>query len=209
MEIIKNYSSVVSSFDNYEENNIHDKIETNFSKTSKSNFIKTIVKNSQSTPNLSQPPPLPQPNLFGPLSVSNMAKPQFEELFESFVQADSVRTILSSFESICTKCLQLNRRQLFEHGVNIEHKSQKSKATFTNTRLIYEIIKAKTNYWKANELWKLFDKKANHKDYAIKTTHFNRDMHVLIVGCGPVGLRLAIECAFLGVKCTIVEKRDE
>jgi 2-polyprenyl-6-methoxyphenol hydroxylase-like FAD-dependent oxidoreductase len=31
---------------------------------------------------------------------------------------------------------------------------------------------------------------------------------VLIVGCGPVGLRLSIECAFLGIKCTIVEKRD-
>ena len=204
METIKSYSSGVSSFYNNDENNVDDEIETNFSKTAKSNLVKTNVKNSQSTPNLSQPPPLPQPNLLVPSSASNMAKPKFEELFESFVQADSVRTILSSFESICTKCLQLNRRQIFEYGM-----SQKSKASTTNTRLIYEIIKAKTNYWKANELWKLFDKKANHKDYAIKTTHFNSDMHVLIIGCGPVGLRLSIECAFLGVKCTIIEKRDE
>jgi len=91
------------------------------------------------------------------------------------------------------------------------------------TRLVYQIIKAKmeamcglpaTNnikqkpYWKANELWKKYDKRFNLKDFSSHSPHLNRDMHVLIIGCGPVGLRLSIECAFLGLKCTIVEKRD-
>ena len=90
------------------------------------------------------------------------------------------------------------------------------------TRLLYQIVKAthaqtaaSRPYWKANELWKKYDKhKAQYA--ALHTTHhntntsanLNRNMHVLIIGCGPVGLRLSIECAFMGIKCTIVEKRD-
>lgn len=29
------------------------------------------------------------------------------------------------------------------------------------------------------------------------------------MGAGPVGLRLAIECALLGARCIVVEKRDK
>jgi hypothetical protein len=91
------------------------------------------------------------------------------------------------------------------------------------TRLVYQVIKAKMEatsglttannikqkpYWKANELWKKYDKRLSLKDFSQQSPHFNKDMHVLIIGCGPIGLRLSIECAFLGLKCTIVEKRD-
>ena len=31
---------------------------------------------------------------------------------------------------------------------------------------------------------------------------------VLVIGAGPCGLRCAIECAFLGAKTVIIEKRD-
>ena len=33
-------------------------------------------------------------------------------------------------------------------------------------------------------------------------------MPVLIVGCGPVGMRLAVECSLLGCNVVMVEKRD-
>jgi len=33
-------------------------------------------------------------------------------------------------------------------------------------------------------------------------------LQVLIIGAGPCGLRIAIECAFLGARAVIVEKRD-
>ncbi len=33
-------------------------------------------------------------------------------------------------------------------------------------------------------------------------------LQVLVVGSGPCGLRMAIECAFLGAKTVIIEKRD-
>ena len=76
-----------------------------------------------------------------------------------------------------------------------------------NTRLIYQIIKSKTDYWKANGLWKTYDKRAELKEYE-RLNQTNKDLNVLIIGCGPVGLRLSIECALLGLKCTVVEKRD-
>ena len=30
----------------------------------------------------------------------------------------------------------------------------------------------------------------------------------MIIGSGPIGLRLSIECALLGLRCTVIEKRD-
>ncbi len=33
-------------------------------------------------------------------------------------------------------------------------------------------------------------------------------MHVLVVGAGPCGLRAAIECALLGARVIVVEKRE-
>ena len=84
--------------------------------------------------------------------------------------------------------------------------SSQSKPTLT--RLIYQVIKSKSDYWKANELWKRYEKRVNSKDYAKKLDGF-KELEVLIIGCGPVGLHLAIECAFLGLKVTIVEKRDK
>jgi hypothetical protein len=162
---------------------------------------------------------------------------KFEEAFESFIQADSSKEILNCFDNICTKSLKLNCKQIFENGINLadlyaatarntntptssrlsggsyqfrikqkQHLAQL--ASQPPTRLIYQVIKEKTEYWKANELWKCYDKRLNMKDYSKNSPQFNKDLHILIIGCGPVGLRLAIECAFLGAKCTIIEKRD-
>ena len=55
-------------------------------------------------------------------------------------------------------------------------------------RITYQLIKARTNYWKANELWKKYDKRVNSKMYQPRPA---RDLNVLIIGAGPVGLRLS------------------
>lgn len=149
----------------------------------------------------------------------------FEKLFDSFLNANTSKSIVKSFEHIC-KCLKINADHVFEHGHKIAtpnqqlqmfhqyqpysryHDTNKNHITIT-TRLIYQIIKSKTDYWKANELWKKYDKKLNTKCYKKESNNkANKDLNVLIIGCGPVGLRLSIECALLGHKCTIVEKRD-
>lgn len=157
----------------------------------------------------------------------------FESLFDSFVQANTSKSIVKSFDNVC-KHLKINNKQVFESGYVLNQNgaspyqrvysgkyssglvvansltvASNTPSNVLNTRLIYKIIKSKTNYWKANELWKKYDKKANSKDYFINRQLASyKDMNILIVGCGPVGLRLSIECALLGLKCTIVEKRD-
>lgn len=146
----------------------------------------------------------------------------FEELFERFVQANSSKSICKSYENV-TKLLNIDTDQVFENGYTFPVLSNQTNTTnsrFLNylqqqqhpkpTRLIYQIMKSKTNYWKANELWKKYDKRASLKDYLLtsKTNASYKDLNVLIIGCGPVGLRLSIECALLGLKCTVIEKRD-
>lgn len=162
---------------------------------------------------------------------ANAIKPnvgaKFEELFDSFVQANSSKSIYKCFEAICDS-LSINRKEVFENGCSLaqfvngsslatskyayQYRMQQKQQLMQlsnqpPTRLVYQIIKAKTDYWKANELWKKYDKRLNMKDYAKQLATF-KDLNVLIIGCGPVGLRLSIECALMGLRCTIVEKRD-
>jgi hypothetical protein len=92
------------------------------------------------------------------------------------------------------------------HAYHLQQQHLKQQQQLANTRLIYQIIKSKTDYWRANGLWKLYDKRAELKEY--QRSPNQKDLNILIIGSGPVGLRLSIECALLGHKCTIVEKRD-
>jgi hypothetical protein len=161
----------------------------------------------------------------------------FESLFDTFVHSNSSKSICKSFDSIC-KHLKINPKQIHESGYALlnsqnhpntqittppllnsnkyspNYTLSSTTTTTTSTRLIYKVIQSKTNYWKANELWKKYDKKVSCKDYAntSKTTNqinkSSSNLNVLIIGCGPVGLRLSIELALMGIKCTIVEKRD-
>lgn len=92
------------------------------------------------------------------------------------------------------RLLQIDRERVYEDGYKATH-------------LIYPCIRERTDYWKARDLWKKYDKKASAKPYKRDPAKF-KHLNVLIIGCGPVGLRLSIECAFLGHRVTIVEKRD-
>lgn len=70
---------------------------------------------------------------------------------------------------------------------------------------LYEELKGKLTTWKAKSLWELLDKKLKQKEYCQQNAC--KGIRVLIVGAGPVGMRLAIECALLGCEPVIVEKR--
>ncbi|CAF0965283.1 unnamed protein product [Brachionus calyciflorus] len=142
---------------------------------------------------------------------TNNAK-SFEQLFDTFIQSNTSKSIKQSFENLADH-LDINLDSVYTHGFKLNASNRgftnrHSLTPSTTTRLIYKIIKSKTNYWKSNELWKKYDKKANSKEYLNKSQNSSEPLNVLIIGCGPVGLRLSIECALLGFKCTIVEKRD-
>jgi hypothetical protein len=55
-------------------------------------------------------------------------------------------------------------------------------------------------------LWKLYDDRLANKDFSQDLKL--KDVKILIIGCGPVGLRLSIDLALLGLKVVFVEKRD-
>lgn len=136
-----------------------------------------------------------------PTATTNTNDPSsssFERQFDAFCSANSSKSIDKCFEQMC-RTLQINRTDLFERGIG---------GGGTTTHMLYPLMRQRTDYWKANELWKKYDKKlSGTKAYKRDVNKF-RDLDVLIIGCGPVGLRLSIECAFLGLRVTIVEKRD-
>ena len=122
-----------------------------------------------------------------------MTESNFESLFDSFLHASTAKSILTRFQAL-TSHLSLDLDKLF---------------ALSSKRLIFKEIKAHTlasSYWRANKLWEKYEKRLEHVDYKRNN---DLDFHVVIIGCGPVGLRLSIECALMGFKCTIIEKRDK
>lgn len=117
----------------------------------------------------------------------------FEDAFEHFCSANSVKSIVSNFKHLC-HLSQIDLERYYDERPS-------------HTRLLYNQIQSNQSSWKYKALCGIFDKRANLNAY--KRTKSFRDINVLIIGCGPVGLRFAIECAMLGAKCFIVEKRDK
>ncbi|BFZ09664.1 hypothetical protein BsWGS_12701 [Bradybaena similaris] len=108
-----------------------------------------------------------------------------DHVFDQFVTAVTCKAILTSFNQL----LDLT---------GLRHASHTQ---------FYEKLKSKLKgSWKAQNLWAKLDKRAAHRDY--KKGQACSNMRVLIIGSGPCGLRTAIECALLGAKTVIVEKRD-
>lgn len=106
-------------------------------------------------------------------------------LFDMFLQGRTCRETLSRFQDLCRHlCLDP-----------------------TDYRNFYHKLKGSLNYWKAKALWAKLDKRAAHEDYEQGQACLNTKC--LVLGCGPCGLRTAIELAFLGAKVHVVEKRDD
>ena len=129
----------------------------------------------------------------------DLIKSKVEEVFDRFKCANSSKQILHYFELLC-KLLTIDLKRYYEEKVTTIQSSN------TTTRILYQIIRTKFDNWKANNLWKLYDDRLANKDFSQDLKL--KDTKILIVGCGPVGLRLSIDLALLGFKVVIVEKRD-
>ncbi|KAJ1348972.1 hypothetical protein KIN20_004384 [Parelaphostrongylus tenuis] len=106
-----------------------------------------------------------------------------DALFENYVTASTFRSIQSSFYQLC---LALD----FDPSDSIN--------VYPNLRLF--------DYWKAQKLWKLLDRKWDLPVY--KNQKPGELLNVFVIGAGPCGLRSAIECALLGARVVLVEQRD-
>lgn len=119
-----------------------------------------------------------------PSSTLSMAASR-EHVFDQFVTACTCKSILSSFSQL----LDVTGLRHVEHS------------TF------YPRLKAELRgSWRAQSLWARLDKRWAHREYKAGMACANTK--ILVIGAGPCGLRTAIECALLGAKTVIVEKRD-
>ncbi|KAK7884548.1 hypothetical protein WMY93_027671 [Mugilogobius chulae] len=103
--------------------------------------------------------------------------------FERFTQAQTFKDVQQHFSDLC-KLLELNPRD----------------------KTFYKCLKEKLNWWKAKEMWGMFDKRASHADYQQrKVCSKNKS---LVLGSGPCGLRTAIELSLLGAQVVVIDKRE-
>jgi hypothetical protein len=139
----------------------------------------------------------------------DLTKLKLEEVFDKYKCANSSKQIVYYFELLC-KLLNIDLKRYYAEKttpiISSSTTTQSSSLTNTTTRILYQIIRTKFHNWKANNLWKLYDNRLAHKDFSKRLKL--KDIKTLIVGCGPVGLRLSIDLALLGLKVVIVEKRD-
>ena len=138
-------------------------------------------------------------------------------MFDNYRNASTCQEILLYFNQMCSS-LNIDLKKYYAEKTTplivtatsaSSYSSLKSLTSFSyaSTRILYKVIRNKSmNYWKANSLWELFNKRLEHKDFNRKLKL--KDVKILIIGCGPVGLRLSIELALLGLKVMVIEKRD-
>jgi hypothetical protein len=142
---------------------------------------------------------------------NDLSKLDVQQLFEKLKISNSSRHIVQYFYAICNllnidlKKYYTDKNTQITITTNATPK-QPSIITKSTTRILYQIIRTKFFHWKALELFKIFDQRAQLKDFIRQSP--TKDLKTIIIGCGPVGLRLAIDLALLGQKVAIVEKRD-
>jgi hypothetical protein len=115
------------------------------------------------------------------------AKLNPDALFDSFISTSDFLPTLEVFSKLCA-------------SVNIDT------ADYQN---IFRLLKERLTSWKCQTLWNKLDKRAEILAYKTKDKKKAcAKNNVLIIGCGPCGLRFAIEAALLGAKVVVVEKRN-
>lgn len=118
---------------------------------------------------------------------SEETKSNPDVLFDSFVNAANFLETLEVFSELCK-------------SVNIDT---------TDYQNIFRLLKERLTSWKCQTLWKKLNKRAENPTYKTKDRRKpcakNR---VLVIGCGPCGLRFAIEAALLGARVVVLEKRN-
>lgn len=108
-------------------------------------------------------------------------------LFAKFSEETDPQQILKTFSEICAE-IGLDPAQY-------DGFFQSFKGSFTS--------------WKACAVLQLIEGRAKHPDYTSADGNSKgcEGKRVLVIGAGPVGLRAAIEAAFLGARVDVVEKR--
>ena len=110
----------------------------------------------------------------------------------------------------------MDETELFTHFVEKCSSVKEIQDTFNTLRArlglvgvygwsLFTALQAKLTQWKAKALFDMLVNKAKQKEYSGQTACAGR--RVLIVGAGPIGMRLAIECSLLGCEVVVVEKR--
>ncbi|KAA3676917.1 F-actin monooxygenase [Paragonimus westermani] len=110
-----------------------------------------------------------------------------EEQFDLFCTADGFEGVLNHFNRLCGQ-LSINNTPN-KHPWNIY------KELRTQLR----------SYWKAAALFEKLDKRVQCSQYLHQT--ICNGVNAVVVGCGPCGLRCAIELALLGARVVVLEKR--
>ncbi|CAH8872593.1 unnamed protein product [Trichobilharzia szidati] len=108
-----------------------------------------------------------------------------EEKFDLFCSAATFESILAYFYELCDGLV--------------------SKPTKQSWNIFHELSVNLKSYWKAAALFSKLEKRVKMEQYHHQTVC--RDMNVLVIGCGPCGMRCAIELALLGARVIIIEKR--
>ena len=106
-----------------------------------------------------------------------------DSLFDAFINASQLLETLDVFSKLCA-------------NVNIDQREHQT---------VFQNLKARLTSWKCQTLWKKLDKRAENVTYKKKPCSKN---NVLVIGCGPCGLRFAIEAALLGANVVVTEKRN-
>ena len=106
-----------------------------------------------------------------------------EQLFNQFYDSTDFLEILRVFQSLCSE-------------ISVDSAQYDG---------FYSSVKEKLTTWKAGAHWELLDARARLPEYDGQKACAGK--RVLVVGAGPVGLRAAIEAAFLGARVDLVEKR--
>ncbi|KAF7233649.1 hypothetical protein EG68_04910 [Paragonimus skrjabini miyazakii] len=110
-----------------------------------------------------------------------------EEQFDLFCTADGFEGVLNHFNRLCGQ-LSINNTPT-KHPWNI-----------------YKELKTQLrSYWKAAALFEKLDKRVQCSQYLHQT--ICNGVNAVVVGCGPCGLRCAIELALLGARVVVLEKR--
>jgi hypothetical protein len=106
-------------------------------------------------------------------------------LFDQFMVCNTMKDILSIFHKL-KKRLRLDP--------SLKHLQ------------LYSALKEKLTTWKCRSIWNELDKRASQKPY--EGGEAAKDLSVVVIGGGPCGLRMAIECVLLGCDVVVIEKRE-
>ena len=126
--------------------------------------------------------------------ASNQSQSPRDALFGRFSEETDAQLILKTFGELCAE-------------LGLDPSSPQGEGGFLS---FYRDFKASFTSWKACGLFQLLDERAKQREYqsSVADGRACAGRRVLVVGAGPVGLRAAIEAAFLGARVDVVEKRD-